>query len=691
MGTSGSLGPHGRVRSHRTARLRPRRLAGLGAVAGSLVCMTGLAGPELTWLWANPQPHGNNIYDLSCENGLAVQVGDRGRAYWSLDGNLWVPSETSTTKALRAIAYFKDQLLISGEAGIVLRASRQLPQRFQAVDLATSDWLEGLAASADCVVAVGDHAAIYRSADGTNWSRQSTTFDHWLRSVTYLPKTGSVAAKFVAVGEGGAVTTSPDGVVWDFREVSGGPALNKVIWTGSTLLAVGDGGKAYSSTSGRTWTAFEPGLGITADLYTAAVGGGRLLVGGTSSLRVLAGNTWIDQTDPALAGPAPTWTYYASFWDGLLFVVGGRTGLWIEGTPTTTSAGCYWAEPAPALRPWLWDLTEALGRQIAVGDWGTIMTSGDGAAWDLELTPASVTNAVWLGVGGRHDFAVVVGTQGSLAYSSNGVVWTSVEPRPTSEDLQGIAWSGHEFLATGGDGVILASSDGQRWTVRARVASPFLSGIASGPAGWVAVGEGGSIFTSPDGSSWQPQASGTAAWIYRIRYLQNQFVAVGENGTILTSPNGKDWTARSSGTARWLNDVGWFNGWYYAVGTQGTVLASRNTVDWLSVPGVTQKSLYAMLTTPHQAIIAGVEGILLRAQAGPLVFWDYRRSAGTNTFQLSGTPGHSFQLQSSVDCAGWESGPVLEFLDNTGTVILEQADSVRPPSPGRVFRGRMLP
>src|SRR5206468_887057 len=117
----------------------------------------------------------------------------------------------------------------------------------------------------------------------------------------------------------------------------------------------------------------------------------------------------------------------------------------------------FWLPTSDSIRQWLFDVTWATNLYVAVGDHATVMTSGNGIDWALELVPDSVTNSIFLGVGGTTNLLLAAGNQGSLIYSpyaetnitvtnivgtnvvvtnqtvsTLGVVWYAVQPRPTT-------------------------------------------------------------------------------------------------------------------------------------------------------------------------------------------------------------------------------------------------------------------
>ena len=109
------------------------------------------------WHWSNPLPHGADVFGIAYADGEFVQVCEKGQIFISDDLISWTPASSHTTASLRAAAYFGSRLVVTGESGTVL-FSDDLSD-FYLLNLNTSDWLEGLAASTNLLVAVGDNAA----------------------------------------------------------------------------------------------------------------------------------------------------------------------------------------------------------------------------------------------------------------------------------------------------------------------------------------------------------------------------------------------------------------------------------------------------------------------------------------------------------------------------------------------------
>ena len=178
---------------------------------------------------------------------------------------------------------------------------------------------------------------------------------------------------------------------------------------------------------------------------------------------------------------------------------------------------------------------------------GETATSTDGKTWtthdynDLHLPyPYDLHAITW-----SKDLKLFVAVGGAGSYdfigtSSNGRSWVKQHP-PVSHGLSGIAWSGSQFVAVGGN-TILTSSDGRNWVEQGvDVADPdTLYGVTSSGSQFVAVGvtpeSSGIILTSYDRKTWVKQNSPSSSDLTGVAWSGSQFVAVGLGGTILTWP-----------------------------------------------------------------------------------------------------------------------------------------------------------
>jgi hypothetical protein len=677
-----------------------RSIAGFGLV---LLLVLACSEPRasavsfpLPWRWSNPAPHGATVTDMaySPARALGVQVAEFGQIFTSGDLDLWLPRDSPTTNWLRAVTFFGQRIIITGQNGTVLYADDV--NHFTAgtlLDGPTTDWLEGVAASPQLVVAAGDEGAIYTSANGAVWKLQNSGTSTWFRGAAYG---GGV---FVVVGEEGAIFTSPTGTNWTSRTSYTTANLNRVSFANSRFTAVGEAGVAVSSTnSGATWFLEHPGA--TNDLQSASVGGVDRLLVGTHEVRLQDNLVWSDEL--AKTNGPPDWTYYAAIGQAGFFLIAGRSGLQSEGYQVN-DLPYFWLTPYNSVRNWLWEVIRLPSFYAAVGDLGTIMTSENGVDWTLELVPAWATNTVFLGVGGNTNLLLAVGDSGSALYSPNiltnivitnasgvitqsasslGVLWFTL-PLPATNDLQAVGvLSNSLFVIAGDKGVLYTSPTGTNgWTQRTTGTTSLLSSITEWPGGLVAVGDNGTLLTSSNGFSWNKVPSGTANWLYRVRWLNQQLLAVGENGTILTSTDAVTWSNRTSGTTLWLTDAVFIQDTWFVIGLTNTVLTSSNLVNWSNRGTITRKQIFGAATDSKQLVLVGVEGAILRSQVvpnlTPVSFLGYSRvytngpSPAYNVFLFGGAPDQRFTLDRGTNlmCSGWSTGSLLEIFDGSGTLF----------------------
>jgi hypothetical protein len=690
-------------------------------VAAALLLMAQQAQSvplPLRWRWSNPAPHGGNVVDMaySATLGLAVQVAEGGQIYTSDDLILWLPRSSGVTNALRGVTFLGTRLIITGESGCVLYSDNGTTFRpGTLLTGSTEDWLEAVTVSGSLAVAVGDNGAVYTSGNGVSWSRRNSGTAEWLRGVAF----GN--GGFVAAGEYGTILTSNNGTNWTNRVSGTTRHLNRVSFAGGRFTVVGDEGTTLvSDNGGFTW--WPESSGATNALHHAATGGNNRLMVGASEVRLHNGLAWSNELVKP-NGP-PDWTYYSCLGRSDFFLIAGQTGLQSEGYQTDTNS-FFWIEPYASVRNWLWDVIYATNLYVTVGDFGTVMTSGNGVDWVLEYVPNSVANTTLLGVGGTTNMLVAVGDSGAVIVSPNqiadvittndsgvvstqsqsslGVIWHEV-PRPTTNDLQGVTTLSNElFVITGGGGKVFTSGDGTNWTQRSTPVTKFLSSATEFPGGLVATGDDGTILTSPNAVTWTRRTASTTNWLYRVRYLNGVLLAVGQNGTILTSSNGVNWSKRTSGTAKWLTDATFVDDTWFVFGYSGTVLTSTNLATWSPQGMLTKKALYGCATDGDQLIAVGVEGAILRAQVlpdlTPIEFLAYSHVATPNpaltqnVYLFGGRTDQLFALERRTDFTktNWLTSALLEIFDGSGTLYyVETVLGTNQPAT-EFYRATLLP
>jgi hypothetical protein len=412
---------------------------------------------------------------------------------------------------------------------------------------------------------------------GNDWDREWNPRDTGeiafrLNAVTYAD------GLFVAVGEGGRITTSVDGIRWkDQAPVT--PMQLFGIAAGSIggknyFVAAGGGvnrdagGVILTSVDGLNWVALK----TTRPMTAAAYGNGRFVVGGT---RLIKSTTdlvaWNDVDVAREPGPCNDWTetVVAMAFGGGRFVATtglnghdgrghrkilsssdgiswerklGRSGEWwyrygavafspelgflISGHHSNDPEGsfgdwCRWGDPDNYTETSFWN--EGAFDNNA-GSWAHV-GSPDGNSWTERSKP---NQRGMFGLTFGDGVFVAVGNEGMAQITSDGLVWQEVTTG-TGERLRGATYGAGLFVAVGNKGVIIRSRDAIAWNTSQSASPqpsaynrPTLRGLASKEGLSVAVGDGGTLLTSTDRRMWKPVATGGGTFLVSGSFTWSQ-------------------------------------------------------------------------------------------------------------------------------------------------------------------------
>ena len=316
------------------------------------------------------------------------------------------------------------------------------------------------------------------------WSDRSIT-----RPVSAdLYSVASSGARLVAVGAGGTIITSQDGMDWENRSDTNvtKQSLLSVIWSGGKFLAVGDKGAVIASLDGITWKSASSGV---TDLLKS--------VAWTGKQFVAVGGSWsgdlTENYDRVLTSP-----------DGITWTDRGQPGEGIWNSVIWTgaqlvAAGEYdnWATPYSSV----------------------VYTSPDGVTWTDQNARYQYTGLYSSAYNGA-TFVAVGGAAGHCALvSTDGIKWVD-GGLPTGSYFRSVIWANNQFLATGDKGKIATSPDGSKWTLQTSNSGSILYSAATIGSLYVVVGSEGTILTSLFGNSTvlpRAIASKTAPPILMIR------------------------------------------------------------------------------------------------------------------------------------------------------------------------------
>jgi hypothetical protein len=272
---------------------------------------------------------------------------------------------------------------------------------------------------------------------------------------------------FVAVGDAGALISSPDGVTWTTRTSGVGGSLNDVAWGPGvdgvgTYVVVGNAGVILTSTNGLDWLSGSSpssrdlrGVVHHIDRFFA-VGGD--YSAGAETLVSLDGNTW---TRPDIPPLQHLLTGLASNGSTLVAIGNYRSDLQTFGA-FTWAEGSGWQVRIDAGASGTTYAAVAAGiPAFALIGSSTAATSKDAATW----LPSAI-----VGVPPMHGLVysalgwVAVGDGGIALTAPDAFLWSSPHITPITAALRGVTSSGGQYIAVGDTGVILSSLDGVTWT-----------------------------------------------------------------------------------------------------------------------------------------------------------------------------------------------------------------------------------
>jgi hypothetical protein len=232
-----------------------------------------------------PRSSGSSLFNVVRSDEGLVALGGYGRIVTSSDGVVWSHADTGNRDDfLLDFAASDSRYVLAGQSYLVSSA-----------DMVTWDVREWLGATSACngvvwtgelFVAVCTSGIINLSPDGIDW--ESILLGDNDQTITDVAWSGSV---LVAASSTGMMQSS-DGRVWTPVPVPGMAVPRAVVWTGARFVAVGDGGAMAHSQDGAMWTAVASGV---TDNLTAITWSGDELVAIASSGTVLSSpdaDTW---------------------------------------------------------------------------------------------------------------------------------------------------------------------------------------------------------------------------------------------------------------------------------------------------------------------------------------------------------------------------------------------------------------
>ena len=201
-------------------------------------------------------------------------------------------------------------------------------------------------------------------------------------------------------------------------------------------------------------------------------------------------------------------------------------------------------------------ITYGQDKFIALGYYGHISTSADGATWTQAVQDSNLSAHMWEGLAYWNGKFVALGYGGYISTSTDGTTWTAATQNANlgSNSWEAIAYGNGKFVALGDEGYVSTSTDGITWTTASYVSNlgnNSWAAIAYGNGKFVALGYGGYISTSANGTTWSVATTNenlNSNRLNNISYGNGKFIACTSDGFISTSIDGITWTPLTRNT-----------------------------------------------------------------------------------------------------------------------------------------------
>ena len=504
-----------------------------------------------------------------------------------------------------------------------------------------SDTMQNLCFGNGRFVAVGSGGVIHTSSDGLLWDEGQRPVLFTLNRVIYAN------GQFVAVGNQGTIVTSTNGVNWSQQTTGTTNDLLAVAYGNGRYVAAGTAGRVAISTDGTAWSLASAG---TSDLNWITFGNGLFMLPtpalATAVLVSSTGQIWATQNIPApITGTNPHQLFQVEFGNGIfLAVIADEIYYQQAFRPTThlyqSADGTNWIQGGQAISPNFLTFANGLFYDYA----SQVICATNAINYGWLTAPSDASNAKYMAYGnGRY---VLIENNGKCWNSTNAINWTASYSGMRSDVFQIIA-SGNAYVALESSQPIQLSADGLNFAainnspVFAGDMGPFygiFNAIAFDGTNFVAVGGAGRrlplgttfgfVYTSTNATDWIPRTSNTTQPLTAI-CSGPRWVAVGKNGALISSPTTLAWTLRASGTANHLNSVAFGNGYYVAVGNGGTIISSPDGATWDVQYAGTVSNLACVRYVGGQFYALGEGGIILTSADGSM--WSSVASGTTTT------------------------------------------------------------
>jgi fibronectin type 3 domain-containing protein len=266
-------------------------LTGVGYGGGQFVGVgpSGVAtsADGVTWTAVPINLGAGPLIRVAWNGSLWVAVGNGGLLLTSPDGAVWTPRVSPTEKNLAGVAWSGSLWVAVGQARTILTSGNGAD--WTPVDAGAGGDLTSVIWTGTRFVAVGQGGTVMMSDNGSAWTTSAVAGEDWLTDVI------SVGGQLVVVAWDGTVLTKSVFTDWTARAETGA-ALRRIVWTGGRYIAVGDGAAIVSSPDAVNWRSDTIQAFPVAGYLTGIAWSGRQAVVVGASVGVLASacGVWAD-------------------------------------------------------------------------------------------------------------------------------------------------------------------------------------------------------------------------------------------------------------------------------------------------------------------------------------------------------------------------------------------------------------
>lgn len=560
----------------------------------------------------NPKTAANNsnYRAITYSNGKYVVVGAGGQIVISLDGQTWNNTDSGTTNTLLGIAYAFGYFVAVGANGTIVISGNGTA--WQTININNLVNLTSVSLLNGKLYVTANDGNLWTSTDAINYTQVVTGFTQPLYSIAYGSST------LVAVGKAGtAIYSTDNAVTWSAANTFTGFDLLAVKYQNSAFITTGQNSKTYYSTDGITWerSLVEGFVGgfidtVMTNYYLTSYG---VLYSVANGSFTSYSSLPTDLTYTAIDADNSNTTVVATTKTGKIYTSSDEGSTWTQ-TYTGSNAlyGVYY-DSMGSNKQWL-----------VVGDNGTVLTSPNGLTWTARTT--GITTALYAISQYGDTQYVAVGAAGTVITSPNGVTWTAATTGITT-DFYTVAAVSHQnntqAIVMGGQaGVIVYSDDLNNWStvlsgslnvnsqavsignIRNIIYQSWVNPSLQAVFSFVIVGDDNLILSSTDLVSYEYVQTGASNHLTKIMYNSNKFYLLGDAGlSVQTSSDLLNWDYNSYVHGTNVNVPDLF-----CVGTNGVynILAGQ----YGEIYNSTSNYAYRMLTGLKYDIYALVHGTI---------------------------------------------------------------------------------